>query len=60
MTIGSDTEISVGSNGWAHTGSGVFVGSGGYMSTGLETGLPLLVVWVPVIWICPLRGRRHS
>ena len=35
MTIGSDTEISVGSNGWAHTGSGVFVGSGGYMSTGL-------------------------
>ncbi|MBH9970588.1 MULTISPECIES: Hint domain-containing protein [unclassified Commensalibacter] len=34
MTIGSDTEISVGSNGWAHTGSGVFVGSGGYMSTG--------------------------
>ncbi|MUG80489.1 hypothetical protein GM553_00895 [Commensalibacter sp. ESL0390] len=36
MTIGSDTEISVGSNGWAHTGSGVFVGSGGYMSTGLR------------------------
>ena len=35
MTIGSGTEISVGSNGWAHTGSGVFVGSGGYMSTGL-------------------------
>ena len=36
MTIGSGTEISVGSNGWAHTGSGVFVGSGGYMSTGLR------------------------